>query len=90
LRPFERELGFLFLCNVFADSESPDDVSAIIAQRQLARENPGYSSIRPGFVLQFAEHRLSRANNSLLIFERASRVVGIEEIEIGFSLELLT
>src|SRR5262252_9399845 len=81
--PLQLLLGHLALGDVARDAERPDDVSAAVAQGKLGRRDPADVAVRARLLLLDVHHRLSGADDLLLVAARLRRVFLGEEVEVG-------
>ena len=76
-------LGALARRDVAGEAERPDDLAALVAQRELRRRDPRLGAVVPRLVLLDVHERPAGAHDLLLVLERLRRVLGAEEVAVG-------
>src|ERR1017187_7749006 len=74
----------LDLCrHVAGNAERADDLAALIAKRHLCRRDPGTGSAVECLPLQLPHHRLTGADDLLLVLKSSGSVFLAEEVEVS-------
>src|SRR5712692_3047894 len=83
---FGRQLIFDVLegRDIARDAEVADDGSLAVFERQFRSQGPGGAAVGQGFAFDFADDRAAGLHDALLIGQGGLRVLGGEEIKIGF------
>jgi hypothetical protein len=80
----DAEFGLFAIGDVTGDAHRADDVAALVVEGDFSGMHPVLAAVRPGFFFLHADKRLTCAENLLLVGQSAIRVLGAEEVGIGF------
>ena len=85
------QLGFRLLDGgeVLGDAHRADDLAVIVAQGHFGGDAPGVLALFPSLLLNLADDGLAGADDVLLVGEGILGVLVAEEIEVGFSDNIL-